>query len=833
MCAYGTASNNTACDDGYAFTINDACDVAGTCRGVPNLCTSNPCPTPTTCVANVTCVPLTGACIFVNKTDSSSCDDGDITTVETCQTGVCVSRPKCQGVVCAPQPACRRASCNSQTGTCDVVFEQDMTSCTDVNGKASICANGVCAVVVDPCAAVNCTIPPDTCHLAGTCSVGKCFYSVKGDGQSCDDGLATTFDACVAGKCKGTPKCTGVVCKRLGQCYGAATCQASSGVCIAAPLALGTACDDNDNTTHNDTCTLGVCLGIPYCQGVVCSPIPLTCRVLSTCVPTAGECVAPLVADGAACDDLNPWTVDDACTAGVCAGVVDMCDGVKCSPRDCHGEGVCNPATGVCEFTLTPGATCAEGAGMCNAAGVCNACGESCAPSSSCSFGHCSSSRVCVSLAVSAGTSCDDGLASTRNDECSSVGACTGVSRCGDVTCLDPPPCQTSLGCNATSGLCDLAPAFEGEVCDDQDLTTLDTRCNRGRCIGRTDPCLSVVCADPSSCQLPGVCRNGTCRYAKRPDLAACDDLNNGTIADECLNGVCIGSDPCVGVTCPASMPCETTPVCMLGACPLPTSKAEGAPCASTGTTVDGRCQLGLCVLNPPDPCLGVNCSAKSVCFKDGVCVEGTCANPMQADGTTCDTVNTCVRGVCQVPDPCASKNCDAVTSCRGAGMCSAGMCFLGPPRNEGVTCDDNDATTFNDTCADGRCVGSDPCARVLCATATSCRSAGSCARGACVPGVDAAPNTPCIVGGRIGFCTAGTCDIPDPCANANCPAPDQCHFAGKCVTENVVARCVAGEAKPDGAYCDDDDDRTVRDVCTRGRCRGSFIVACRRHAEL
>ena len=84
------------------------------------------------------------------------------------------------------------------------------------------------------------------------------------NGTACNDGNpCTQADTCQAGVCAGANP---VVCT-ADQCHDAGTCNTSTGVCSAAtPKADGTTCNDNDPATCTDVCTAGSCAGAPVAE---------------------------------------------------------------------------------------------------------------------------------------------------------------------------------------------------------------------------------------------------------------------------------------------------------------------------------------------------------------------------------------------------------------------------------------------------------------------------------------------------------------------------------------------------------------------------------------
>lgn len=104
---------------------------------------------------------------------------------------------------------------------------------------------------------------------------------------ACDDHNPCTADGCGASGCTHAPAATGTLCSDGNACNGVETCNAV-GACVA-----GTA--------------------------VVC-PVADACHVTGSCAPASGTCASPAKPDGSTCDDGNPNSVGDACTAGACGG---------------------------------------------------------------------------------------------------------------------------------------------------------------------------------------------------------------------------------------------------------------------------------------------------------------------------------------------------------------------------------------------------------------------------------------------------------------------------------------------------------------------------------
>jgi hypothetical protein len=306
--------------------------------------------------------------------------------------GACTLHP--QGTVCTP-PACsgsvrNRGSTCTGSGQCVARGVEDCTpyecaagacrsTCTtdDQCGPAGYCAGSVCtgkkpvgvscrtdaecftgACADGVCCEQACvTGPCQACSLArGASAEGTCTVLTG----RCDDGDRCTIgERCEQGACGGG---TALDCGPEDACHERA-CDPSTG-CIAKPLPDGERCDDHSECTREDACVAGNCKGEPL---NLC-PAPGPCEELALCDTADGACVTVKRPDGAACDDVDPCTVSDACTGGVCAGVPRECLG-----DECHDAGSCG-ADGRCSRPPLPdGTRCSAGAcmgGICTAAAL-------------------------------------------------------------------------------------------------------------------------------------------------------------------------------------------------------------------------------------------------------------------------------------------------------------------------------------------------------------------------------------------------------------------------------------------------------------------------------
>jgi MYXO-CTERM domain-containing protein len=426
-------ADTTNCDDGDLCNGIATCSAGKCTNGAPKACTTPPiggC-----YAATGTCTPSNGACAYQPSSPTTTCDDGNAcTTADKCDgNGVCGG----SAVICAPAaPTCfdvntsrtfTAGACQAGAGDCSVLY-------TDKHCDFGCDANaGLCAQ--DPCIGIACNTPPNGCYqTAGTCSGGKCNYTVTAD-AACDDGdPCTSNDKCSgAGACTGTPlacntpdvpKCTD---SSNSTSYNpAGTCSNATCSYTATPTACSFGCD----------ATSGLCVGDP-CKGITCDAPPDQCHQTNGTCGADGKCSYSLKAEGSTCDDGKPCTTSDTCdAAGKCSGQTacnqppaPTCDATTVKSHAYDAAGTCD-TSGACAYTASD-KTCAAG---CDTTGLCK--NDPCAtmtcatpPAGGCynATGTCSNGN-CAYAPRDTTATCDDGNDGTTDDHCDGSGKCAGTA---------------------------------------------------------------------------------------------------------------------------------------------------------------------------------------------------------------------------------------------------------------------------------------------------------------------------------------------------------------------------------------------------------------------
>ncbi len=342
----------------------------------------------------------------------------------------------------------------------------------------------------------------------------------------------------------------------------------------------------------------------------------------------------------------------------------------------------------------------------------------------------------------------------------------------------------------------------------------------------------AVQCRTDDDCDASslGVCDTVTCTANKcelgtLPDGHRCNDEDPLTGKDACLSGICAG----VVMTCDEDLgPClkavhdPVTDECTVE--PVD----DGEPCDDDdGCSQVDSCQAGTCVGDKPK-----TCAAADDCHVDGECdaKTGECNDVKAEDGAACDdgqactTTDTCADGACAgeavVCDDglaCSADSCD-----EKSGACAADMatcsCLVD------ADCDDGNACNGQETCGadDKLCKLGPP---VACPS-----SADPCLTNHCVAETGACQAEPVKDGAACD--DANACTTRDTCQSGACVGADavacaplsQCHVAGTC--DPVTGACTNPE-KANNSNCNDGNACTVTDKCLAGDCVGSTPVMC------
>ena len=495
-CSLVPANDGGLCDDGDECTVKDLCE-AGLCLGgaAANCNDGNPC-------TDDSCEPLTGCQHVAND---SPCNDGDVCTQnDQCVEGACLGG---DGLICDDNNTCTADSCSPASGC---VHEPMAGDCDDGNActEGDSCDNGKCV----PGGAVDCD-DGNPCTADGCAPASGCT-NVPSAGGCSDDDPCTTGDLCKGGICLPGPAldcddgnpCTDDSCGAQGECLHGANDED---------------CDDGNGCTLGDYCHEGVCLynGLLDCDDDnVCTD--------DLCDPKVGCLTKP---NTAACDDGNPCTTGDMCSASQCLpGDAVVCDdGNLCTDDSCDPEAGClyAPNEDECEDgnACTIGDHCSQG--------WCGGSPLDCDDDNLCTDDSCDVDAGCVH-----GTNtvpCDDSNFCTLGDKCDQ-GICEGGPDvpCGDgAFCNGLESCQPEIGCVAG-----IPPVVDDEIactmdsCDEENDVVLNTPDNG-------------VCPEAGLCETSNCVAEDGCVVATAADCCGNEIVEEGEVCDD---GNLDNNDACV-----------------------------------------------------------------------------------------------------------------------------------------------------------------------------------------------------------------------------------------------------------------------------------------------
>jgi len=465
-------------------------------------------------------------------------------------------------------------------------------------------------------------------------------------------------------------------------------------------------------------CADGVCQGVPNpgCESDADCVDPHACAVAEGAACVAAACRYQPATEGSHCDDTDPCTRGDTCTAtGICQGEVLDC---RSPSAICHDSatlrvytlpGLCAPDLGECRYTYLRDESCVAAAGGCTTNGRCAE-----TPEAHCAYDDAADGTPCdldAAVPDEQPGLCSAGLCV----ECLQVSDCgpfpVGRPDCYDVTCDARKLCVYTLrqqrvceaarcddGVRTPEQLCGITgecPAIAevdcgGLACDanGQDCLTscqLDEDCVGGfRCqpdggCGLPQP-IGAPCATDVLCE-SGHCADGTC--CASACAGGCDRCDVSGREGECLadDALCLGScDRCDTL----SGSCVAEPGLCHGSCAICTGSGGGFSCRADPGLCGGNCAVCSgsstsysCEADPADPCVG-DCA---VCAQQSA-TDWRCA----AEQSSCDAI--CSGAVCS--GSALSFSCD-LTACPTCSTASApkfdGDCGSGLPVDLLVGC--------------------------------------------------------------------------------------------------------------------------------------------------
>ena len=707
-----------ACDDGNPCT-DDLCDGLGGCAAEFNTAPCDdldPCSVNDTCAAGE-CAGFQVDCSCQTDLDCEAFEDNDLCNgTLVCDTAKlpyqCVVNEAT--LVSCPEPQemdaiCLVAACDAQTGACSMEANNEGFACDDgdactVGDKClfGVCEAGVAALCNDgnPCTEDSCfpdvgcvhTDTDDECNDGNPCTIGDLCVQGEciGAGQmECDDSNSCTDDNCDPGvgcvhtpnqtECDDQNQCTELDLCLGGSCVGSGAVDCNDGnpctsdICLpdkgCTYTALEGGCSDGNPCTVNDYCDAGLCV----------SGVTLVCDDANPCTEDActPDGICEYVPNQDPCDDGNECTSGDVCANGTCTGpqLVDCDDDNPCTKESCKPAVGCKTdmLSGPCEDgdSCTIGEQCVNG--DCIGGNI-----VSCDDENPCTDDSCNDTGQCVHAANQA--PCDDNDKCTLGDHCED-GVCStaGVEDCSDSNACTDDSCDPELGCVVTMNT---AP------CDDGDVCTLGDHCQLGQCISSG----TLNCNDSNDCTNDGCDPDVGCEFM--PNADPCDDGNECSLGDHCQEGWCVADSY---LSCSDDNPC-TDDACdgILGC----VHQNNEAPCSDGNECTDGDiCAGGVCTAGDVLTCDDENSCTADTCDPFWGCVF-TGIDSGCDDGDLCTEDDFCQDSECQSGAP---KTCEDDNVCTENGCDpDQGCTFVAID----IVCDDGDACTESDWCADGECSG-------------------------------------------------------------------------------------------------------------------------------
>ncbi|AKT40663.1 hypothetical protein [Chondromyces crocatus] len=686
-------------------------------------------------------------------TSAAHCDDKNPCTVDTCG----------EDNLCSADLVPDGPQAQQLTGDCRVLMcvggqPSEQPTDSDVLDDRNDCTFDTC-VEGEP---RNTPKPDgDACAVGtvqGACRAGQCVVPCGPDQPSCDDGNPCTDDACdaVTSQCVNTP--------RHGEPpIGHVEEQGDCGVTVCSSGQVQRIVDETETPAPANDCMQGLCNGGTPTQ------VPLPAQ---TSCGSSGD-----VCDGAGtCGQCN--------SASDCVNLPD--DGA-CATRTCVNH-VCGQVfTGA--GTLVPNQTVGDcQVRVCDGAGA-----EVSMPDDTdfvddgneCTIQDCNNGQP-RSVDASLNTPCGGG----NQLYCNGAGACVGCTandQCGQGTFCGERVCNPSQQCV-------WAYTAAGTPLPDDDQEPGD--CKQVQCSGTSETPVTVTLGtdtpqdDGNQCTLQ-ICNGDMPDTVYVPLNSVCNQ-NGGRF--------CSGMGACVD--CTMASQCQPgSNVCILAACNAGACGFTNVPAGTPQEdTTLGDCRRPVCTgnggiqLDPFDLDLP---NDGHTCTQD-LCTNGTPSHPPVPDGTACSENGgqVCMAGVCKRSP---GQTCSANVDC-ASGFCVDDRCCSTACYGDCVSCGNPQGQCTplplgtTDTCTGGaQCNGMGECrlpTGLLCMNGAQCLS-GYCTDGVCCNEVCGDACESCAVPGLVGTCSPTAegqqddCNPGEVCHNGSCSGEggSQCNSPSDCAS--------------------------------------------------
>ncbi len=709
---------------------------------------------------------------------AKKCDDGSPCTTDGCAAGKCTHKPVADqpevdcddGDKCTSSDRCVGGVCKGGTNICPCQKDDDCAklNADDLCKGQHYCDSSVHPPVckINPSTVIQCKNKETMCEqTACQPDTGKCAMVAKKDGTPCDDGNTCTINtSCKAASCQGgedSCKCkkdSDCVSEDDGNlCNGIMYCQLSTGTCKLNPATIITC-----KTLADSQCAKTVCLPKTGKCEVTPNEQVTTCNKTEACTykpKTVGD--KPLAAT---CDDGNPCTPTDACTAGKCESKGNTCSCAKdsdCVDKDdgdlCNGTMFCDKKSGTCAVNPSTLVTCSTVGdepcrknqcdpkdGKCKLKDLlddmpCEADGSVCTPDDVCKAGKCQLGKnTCKCSDNGECTKWEDGDLCNGTMYCDVKSATCKVNPKTVVGCpsVDNTPCKKNL-CQAKTGKCQMTFMAKGDPCDDGSECTVGDSCENGTCKAGTDLCQCQAEKDCAGQEDGNLC-NGTlyCDKNKLPykckvnpkTVVTCPTVDNSYCKETtCVakTGLCVGTNKHLDMPCDDADPCTYNTLCKAGKCLNP-KVPIWKKCDDGNGCTDDTCDAQKGCINLPSQ---ATCSDGDACTSGDTCKQSTC---WPGNKTVCDDGNPCTADSCHNVAGCLatanSQPCDDGSVCTVADICKATKCVGG----KAVDCSDGTV------CTDDKCEAKKGCYNPLntapCSDGDVCTAGDTCKGGKCAP---------------------------------------------------------------------------------------------------